>query len=480
MLRKFSYLLILFSAIFNTACTSGDEPGYITSRVDNGVVILGSDTAEDNVNIEQKSVIITTNSNKLRPIDADSIIDEMDLCQNRSDNSNYTNTADFKYAQQLDITAANNYLLKKLKNDDRQRVLAAAQNKANSNQLNNKNKNKNKNIKQTKQAAKFQSPQSAQPVSKISAVDLRSGQLKVIFDAYAGDFESFATDKQLEQFSRYVRSAVNNKPESQANLGDFYLDGVNGESYEELALSWYLIAASNGSSYAKYMLSVFYQQGIGVVQNLEESVYWYQSAEKNKNNSYAKLRVAQHYLSPTSAIYNQAEGAMWLELAANQNNTEAQLLLGDLYSKGTGVEKSEVTAIKWYGKAAANGSAYAQYSLGVMFYNGQGTEQNLLEAQKWLTYASFAGHTEAQFLLGRMYEQGFGVKKDLPTAYALLKLIPDENNHNSDNIVNDELNSKLHHLIKSMTPAERIMAEDLTKIFKKRVKIPAENNKKMA
>jgi len=272
-----------------------------------------------------------------------------------------------------------------------------------------------------------------------------------------------ASEEQLKKLSKFVKYTLRKEPKYQADLADLYLEGINGESYEELAASWYLLAAKNNSAYAQYMLSIFFQQGLGLPQDLKQSVAWYKRASENKNSSKAKVRVAKRYLSPYSILHDEKQAALWMEAAAMQGNIQAQYLLGDMYIQGRGVTKSAINALAWYGKAAAQGSSYAQYSLGVMYYNGQGVAQNLQDAHKWLYYAANQGYTEAQYLLGRMYEQGFGVEKSLPKAYAWWQMIP------KDNIMVDDFDRKMSGLIANMTPKEKLQADQLTKKYRKKV-----------
>ena len=392
-----------------TGCSSDEDSLVLNSRVQDGMVVLGSDPVIDNEVQIQKEVSFVTKKNVLKAAEGSDKI---------SNDSKSKQSTSYRAELRENLHSLNKKLLKDLKFGKDGKVAK----------------------------------------TKITKRDLND-----LIELYSIDMESILTEKQSSRLSKYVVGALKSEPKYQEKLADFYLDGFNRNSYEQLAVSWYLIAAGKGSTYSKYMISILYQLGVGLPQDLGESVAWYKKASQAKDSSSAKIQVAKKYLSPTSVVHDPKQAFVWMESAAMQGNVEAQYLLADMYLQGNGVDKSEMDALSWYGKAAQQNSAYAQYSLGVMFYNGQGSEQNLLEAKKWLKYAALQGHHEAQYLLGRMYEQGFGVEKSLPRAYAWWMLIP------NDGILAENFSNKLDKVITSMTPKEMASAKKLAQDYKKKV-----------
>jgi uncharacterized protein len=77
---------------------------------------------------------------------------------------------------------------------------------------------------------------------------------------------------------------------------------------------------------AQCNLGVLYEEGIGVLQNDEEAIYWYR-------------------------------------LAAEQGNPGGQNNLGRMYEEGRGVPRDFREAVIWYQKAAAQGNTQAQGNL---------------------------------------------------------------------------------------------------------------------
>jgi TPR repeat protein len=423
--RLFGYLGVSVLTMIMVGCSGSDEEAaFLNTRVEDGVVILGSDPVIDDAYKVQKEVKFLTKDNTMRPkTDGGPLLDTPygnNVSNSASLEGDYTDSSTSKSKLRENITDLNAKLTANL------------------------DFNSQGNINNGKVSKQY---------------------LQRLMDAYAADMYKSASPKELKSLYTHVVDALQGKSDTQASLADFYLDGFNKESYEQLAVSWHIIAANNGSTYSKYMLSVLYQLGVGLLQDLAESEKWYQKASQATDSTVAKIRVAKRFLSPTSLIHDPKQAFAWMTSAAEQGNNEAQYLLGDMYLQGKGVNKSEMEAITWYGKAAEQNSAYAQYSLGVMYYNGQGTEQNLQEAHKWLENAALQGHSEAQYLLGRMYEQGFGVEKNLSKAYAWWKLIP------SENIVVDNFNNKVSDLIAAMSSSERTEAEKLVAEYKNKVKI---------
>ena len=57
------------------------------------------------------------------------------------------------------------------------------------------------------------------------------------------------------------------------------------------AAKWYRKLAESGYSVAQYQLGCMHEQGVGVVQNLEDAVKWYRkAAEKGNEDAKAALK----------------------------------------------------------------------------------------------------------------------------------------------------------------------------------------------
>jgi localization factor PodJL len=138
----------------------------------------------------------------------------------------------------------------------------------------------------------------------------------------------------------------------------------------------------------------------------------------NGGNVRAESALGFAYLDSTSGIaVNEAEGARWLERAANAGDAMAAYRLGTLYERGRGVPVDAAKAIQLYGIAAKQGNRKAMHNLAVAFANGTGVPKNLQQAADWFTKAAQLGLSDSQFNLAVLYERGMGVPQSLADAY---------------------------------------------------------------
>jgi len=103
----------------------------------------------------------------------------------------------------------------------------------------------------------------------------------------------------------------------------------------------------------------------------------------------AQYRLAIMYQNGLGMVKNEAEAVYWMRTAAQQNFTLAQHGLGYLYLQGEGVEADATQAAYWFRLAAEQGLAGAQAVLGNLYETGQGVAKDLAEAQRWYAKAGF-------------------------------------------------------------------------------------------
>ena len=113
-----------------------------------------------------------------------------------------------------------------------------------------------------------------------------------------------------------------------------------------------------GKAWAQHMLGNRYEHGLGVDQNNEKAVEFY-------------------------------------ELSASQGYVSAQSNLGQMYHRGLGVDQSYERAAEYYEAAAMQGIADAQFNLGVLNYNGDGVEQSNEKAYEWWIKSAEQGYEDA-------------------------------------------------------------------------------------
>jgi localization factor PodJL len=142
------------------------------------------------------------------------------------------------------------------------------------------------------------------------------------------------------------------------------------------------------------------------------------AALANGGNVRAEAALGFAYLDGTNGIgVNEAEGARWLERAADAGDAMSAYRLGTLYERGRGVPTNAAKAIQLYGIAAKQGNRKAMHNLAVAFADGSGVPKNLQQAAQWFTKAAQLGLSDSQFNLAVLYERGMGVPQSLVDAY---------------------------------------------------------------
>ena len=139
----------------------------------------------------------------------------------------------------------------------------------------------------------------------------------------------------------------------------------------------------------------------------------------------------------------KAEGAKWLEKAAEQGHVEAQLELAKCYSSGKGVKKDEAEALKWAQKAAESGDAKAMYE----YYQFSGKLEMLLKSAE-------NGYVEAQNRLGFCYLRAIIFPVDLSEAVKWYTLAAEQGDSGAKKHLD-----RLKDVIPLLEPAERGDAE---------------------
>ena len=131
---------------------------------------------------------------------------------------------------------------------------------------------------------------------------------------------------EKKAFLWYEKSAEQNYPAAQYNLGLQYMKGIGVEKDDSKAIPWYLRAAKSGSADAQFNLGVCYDAGEGVYSDIQTALRFY-------------------------------------EMSALQGNMNAQYNLGFCYVNGRGVTKDILVGLDWLRKSAENGSREAGLAL---------------------------------------------------------------------------------------------------------------------
>jgi uncharacterized protein len=192
-----------------------------------------------------------------------------------------------------------------------------------------------------------------------------------------------------------------------------YENGNYGAAFEI-----FMTLAKMGDVNAQLSIACMYESGIGVQQNPEASVNWYQLAAEQGHP------VAQNNLAVVLFDVNPKEAVQWLFIAAENNVPFAQSMLGDIYSGGCILPsdmrdnmRSTGEAIKWYKKAGDGGFVCAYHELGEIFSQGRGVEKNEHQALEYFLIAANHGYKPSQETLARAYtDELLGLPKDIKLA----------------------------------------------------------------
>jgi hypothetical protein len=93
---------------------------------------------------------------------------------------------------------------------------------------------------------------------------------------------------------------------------------------------------------------------------------------------------------------NYQEAIRWYQKAAAQGDIESQKSMTVANRMGWGVEKNYKKAAEWYRKAAALGDGDAALFLAVVYYYGEGVKKDIVEAYTWGCIAAIKHAQDAE------------------------------------------------------------------------------------
>lgn len=137
--------------------------------------------------------------------------------------------------------------------------------------------------------------------------------------------------------------------------------------YPLKAFEYFMVAAKQQHIEAQYYVGLYYQNGKGVKQDLDQAIYWYEKAAF-QNDKDALYHLAMILIKLPEKDFETI--SKLLERAAKLDHPNAQYNLAVMYQKGDGVKLDMEKALFWYEKAANAGLAIAQYNLGMLYFEG--------------------------------------------------------------------------------------------------------------
>lgn len=230
----------------------------------------------------------------------------------------------------------------------------------------------------------------------------------------------------LEKSRAFLLNAVeynfNYRGESAFQLGRLFQNSA-GPNCNTIAVNWFKKALEWNYVKASLSLGTHYEKGLGVEQNLEKAIAYYQIASQ-EGIAIASLKHARILVSGKFGITKDIEfgrklvssAILQLTIEANKGKASAAKTLGRLYRDGNLLalenrEDNKDKAIYWLRVASDLGNAGAMHDLGhLLIYLDE--DKHHSEAITLFELAAEKGHGGAATALGRIYIEGkYGLKK---------------------------------------------------------------------
>ena len=194
-----------------------------------------------------------------------------------------------------------------------------------------------------------------------------------------------------------------------------------------IALRALLPLANDGDANAQVILGNLYEQGLGVKQDYQSALSWYQKA-------------------------------------GDQGSAEGQYNAGLFYFNGTGVDQDYRAAYEWFSDAADEKSIEGAYMLGVIYHEGHGVAINFEQARHWFLTAAKQGYANAQLMYAFMLQAGFGAPSDPAKAMVWAKIAEI---NGAENSIKVSIPSGMTLSDLEIETAEKIAAECLASEYQK-------------
>lgn len=228
----------------------------------------------------------------------------------------------------------------------------------------------------------------------------------------------------MSVFNQMYFRAILGDAQSQFEIGQMFQYGIGVAQNEQAAIIFYQNATEQQHLGAEYNLGVLYLEHAKDEADYQTGLNWLTDAafKGNKRSQYALARLLEKgKAGPDGKLYiqpnhEQAMSMLYLSAANNYGPAEYQLAeyLAREYNDGLSVDvkKHKIALIRQlYQGAAAN--HVAQALLPLAYYNAMDTDkQKQAEAFKVAESQADAGDEKAALLLGMLYDRGIGISAD--------------------------------------------------------------------
>lgn len=136
--------------------------------------------------------------------------------------------------------------------------------------------------------------------------------------------------------------------EAQFGLGLLYANGYGVPLNDDMAIKWYMMAATQGHPQAQCNLGVMYANGWGVPQSDKDALNWYLMAAE-QGLTQAQIAVANLYFSGYRIEGDKVEARKWLAIAARLGDVDAPRKRDavNAYLTAEEIARSETMAVSW-------------------------------------------------------------------------------------------------------------------------------------
>ncbi len=211
-------------------------------------------------------------------------------------------------------------------------------------------------------------------------------ELGSYFDAINSDFTEAKQENEENKSSNYALYMQNEEKFMQVeDILNSVVRGIFDYCERE---------AGQNNEQALFLLGVLYQSGIGVLQDTEKALKFYQKAAM-KNHQNAMLNLYVYYRDHSA----DETANYWLKKLAEQGVAEAQ----DAYANTLHKDKKYEEAVQWYEKAAKQGLAVAQTHLVECYVHGICVSVDYAVAKQWCEKAVAQEYCVAQYFMAEYF-----------------------------------------------------------------------------
>ena len=212
--------------------------------------------------------------------------------------------------------------------------------------------------------------------------------------------------------------------DAQADLGYYYMTGINlGQDFKE-GLRLTHLAADHGSLLAMRNLGVFEENGTGVPVDKKLAKDWYKKAA-DAGDLEGLVFLADLLSQKSSEVYDALAAVQYYKKAADLGNSDAKLQYGYYLLNGDVIAKDEFAASDMF---CALTTDIARYECAVMNIAGTSRQHDKQRGFDDLLKLSDEGFAKAQAELGYHFFNGIGLRKNVGEGIRLTELAAAQKN----------------------------------------------------